>query len=403
MDAAKKWLAANNNNYKAEPYLVRAIELAANDKQKLEPLLIYAKNLELMTRKAGSRYSTKVFYRSDEAYQKYKEAEKLSTANKDEIRLAIASLASLASFNSSLTPDALRKMVLADSKEPDLLKFAQAEYTKLIDNASVAPGIRAKAYIGRAKTRGSVVNFGGLNKDVATAKANDLKAAATLPGAPDEVHAEAYFEIVDFASQVKDINSVAGAYDAITKLPKATNAQKIKAYESLVYILVQNRNIKLSRDELAAANKLVGLTTEQKATLLRMSALTFVFDADPSDPKEFGKAKKKAIAELDKSVKGRLTDDEKFKIYLESGEFLGKIGVACDLAVDQLEKAIKLKQIKESQRAEAQYQIGEAYRQSNRNDEAIAAYLKVSEANPQYRNYARQRLNQVDPTGKYKQ
>jgi hypothetical protein len=397
MAAAKQWLANNNNTYKAEPAFKKAMELANTDTEKVDAMLAYAATLPWMMNESAG-YGSKRYHRSDEAYKLYLDALKLpglSPARADEIKLAVADLVRRASSD-SMTPAALRERINSDSQK-SLIEHARAEYGKLIIASTTPPSVKTRAYIGRSKTYDTSVTFGGVKKENAFAAVADLKAATEVVQAPDEDKAHAYFEIVEIARRVNDANTVGGAYDAITKLGGATPEQKVSAYKGFIELLLGNNMIKASKDKLAEAAKTPGLSNDQRAVLSRLTALTMMVDVDPSDSAALKKNTKAAIAELDRTVAiPKMTDEEKFKTYMATGEYLKGVRVGYPLAVDQLEKAAMLAKVGDDRKAEAQYEIGEAYRINGKNAEAKAAYLKVSNVNPRYHGYAGQRIKEVD-------
>jgi tetratricopeptide (TPR) repeat protein len=319
-----------------------------------------------------------------------------SQAQKDEISLAIADTVATCFTEYNGCPPALERKVEADTKLTPL-PFSRGEYTKLIDSKTAAPDVRILANIGRAAIYDTAMVFGQIKQEEVSSAFYDLKAATEVPGGKDEYKARAFFEIVELATRIKDYNTVAGAYERVTLLPAATVEQKIKAYEGLISILLANNMIKVSRDQLATAHKLAGLTNPQKAKLYRLGALATMTDVDPSDAAALAKQKKAAIAELDKTAAfPGMTDEDKFKTYIANAEYFQNNARAYTLALDHLDKALKLKKIDDRGKTQAQYQIGETYRIHKDYAKARDAYNAVSEANPQYRNYAVQRLKQID-------
>lgn len=397
----KKWLS-ENNQYKAEPAFRRAVELSSTDAQKLDAMLAHAAVLRRVGHitadyTSKSKYSKTRAYRTDEAYAIYQQVLKipgLTQAQIDEVKLAVADTVATCFTEYNGCPQALEKKVEADTTmKPD--RFLRSEYTKLIDSAT--PDVRILAHIGRAATHDTAMLFGQIKRDEVTAAFNDLKAATEVAAGKDEHKAKAFFEIVELANRIKDYNTVAGAYERVTLLPAATIEQKIKAYDGLVSILMANNMIKASRDQLAAAHKLAGLTNPHKTKLYRLGALATMMDVDPSDATAMAKQKKAAIAELDKTAAfPKMTDEDKLKTYVANAEYFQNNPRAYTLALDHLEKALKLKKLDERAKAEAQYQIGETYRIQKDYARAREAYLAVPEANPQYRNYAAQRMKQMD-------
>ncbi len=246
------------------------------------------------------------------------------------------------------------------------------------------------------------MSFGKFTMSEVTAAFDDLRAAGEMKDGSHELRAKAYLELADLGRRVRDLDTFTGAYERITMLTGAQPGQKISAYYELAALLASNKKFPVARKYIADALLVKGTTVAERATIFRVSAMSHIMEmqeANAALPADTEKYKKLARAEMAKTVKSPgVSKKDELKTLIANSEYIRntKNRNAMFLAHEQAETALKLKGITDSERAEAQYEIGEIYRINGEDDSARTAYEKVLPANATIFNYAKQRIQALN-------
>lgn len=401
-EAMKAGAAARGkpDNALADSAFREAVMLAKTDEAKADALSALGGILEKEKRTTTVRVNkfkteTKSAGRYDEAIVVYRQALEL-TGIGDERRAALLMLVG------DIYADEYKNKDLPRTAGKPHAETARAEYSKVLTLAAVSPDAKIRALTARARAYDTRIVFGSIKEQNVKAAADDYKAAVAVPGGSDELKAVALFDVAKLARTINDAGSFVGAYEQVTKLPKALPAQRIEAHSELALVYLNNLKVAEARTALAGGRSVKNASAADQARLYRIAALANLVEAQIAgeDPSVVtSKGYKSARAELDRAVKGpKLTDAEKIALLIESGDyFLNiRIGGAVQLALSEYEKALRHPGVTEKTGAIAQYGIGESYRTAGKAAEATEAYQKVSQANGQYYSYAQQRIKALE-------
>lgn len=279
---------------------------------------------------------------------------------------------------------------------------ARDEFTKIINLPGISGNMKARALNARANAYSTNKMFGRFDDQQVQAAAKDLDAAIKTEKASDKIKADALKDLAELGKRISDVSTYFGANEMITKLPAAEPEQKIDAYDTLAVLYIDNAKLTEARKAANDGLAVPKAAPADRAKLYQDLAVTQLID--PANKSADGqKALKLANAELDKAVKAReLKPTDRAKILISFGEYFQMINAPwrVEMAVAQYQKVLALKGLTNKELAMAQYGIGEAYRLAGKKAEAIAAYEKVSSENGQYHNYARQRITEVNSPAK---
>lgn len=383
----------------AEMAYNEAVRLAANDEQRADALIALGGAVEKQSRTVrtgGSKSAGSVRYvgRYDDALVIYKKAVDLAAVadtKKAEAILRIGDIYAKSHKNKDLPrPGGLYGKPLSET--------AREEFSRVLALPRSSPDQKAQALISRAQTYNLRPAFGRIDYKQIEAAGKDLESVLSVDGASDELKADAMFELSDIAGTIKDAQVYFASNTKVTQLPAARPDQKIKAYDNIALAYLEGSKLPEARKALSEALALKNSKPIDRGKILRDLALAHLIDP-ANAPAGSEKGLKAARAELDKAVNiPRLADKEKSEIRMAAAIYFGglKVAGASALAIGEFEKVTAMTGLTEKEKAVAHYEIGEVYRKNNQNSEAKTAYMKVSEANPQYHSYAQQRIKQID-------
>ncbi|MBX3282627.1 MAG: hypothetical protein KF756_09145 [Acidobacteria bacterium] len=286
----------------------------------------------------------------------------------------------------------------------DLRQVIRDEMTALATAASTPPDLKVQALILKAKTYKNYLDKYSTAEDV-RASFQALKDASSLAGARDNSKAEAFLAIADIARVVNDSKLFVQAYESVTNLPNADASQKYAAATELANVLLENNYVEPARKQLTDSLKVPGLSVVELGGIHRLLAVSYVKEITSKHPAPAAEDKLMASArsELDvAATQTKFKGDDLAEAYRGNAEFITRYKDAqyFVLAHEQLKVALAVPKLTPKQRSKVQYQIGETFRLANKLSEAKAAYLLVTNANPQYFNYAKSRINEIDtPSG----
>ncbi len=393
----------------AEAAYLQAADLAANDMQKADALLA-AGNVQMQQRTIVSQKPRKfksssfVFYHDREALKSFNTAldlKDITAAKRAEITLERARLY-IEIVRHSDAHNSLRTELETKFKQ-GLVSVLRKDLDALVAVATTPPDIKAEALICKAR---SYARSGEVYWNASDLKSGyeALAAATTVVGAADRIKAEAFLKITGLARQVSDANAFYVAALSVTKLPKAEPSQKFQAYLLLGEVLITSKKWADAQKAIAEGIAVKGLTSTQIAQLYREAALSFSEElaASGADKKQEANLLASARAEFAKAAgQPKLAADPKATIYMDNAVYIRQFGKPHHflLAHEQLKAALGVPKLSKKLKEQVQYEIGETLRLEGKKDEARAAYLLVTNANPQYFGYAQQRIKGLDKPG----
>ncbi|MBX7062462.1 MAG: hypothetical protein K1X52_12455 [Pyrinomonadaceae bacterium] len=402
--AAGKKLIAEKKKSDAEEAFEQAAALGKTDAQKADALIEAAKSQKESydIGSTGGKYKGTNFtiYHHPKAVQSLDTALELAGID-DEKRAEIRLLRVDVYFAASKATDAHNRLVPDIEKKANkpIVLVIREEMTALAGAASTPPDLKVEALIRKAQ---AFQNFRGsytTSSDLRWAF-DALKAGSEMAGASDSAKASALLQIAELARVSNNSNLFVQAFEAVTKLPKATPTQKHTAATELASVLIQNDRIEPGRKLLTDALKVPGLSVVEVGGIHRLLAVSYVREAIST--KAAGAAETALITsarnELEAAIKQtKFKGDDLAEAYRGNAEFLRRFNDSkyFQLAREQLKVALAVPRASEKQKAKVQYEIGETYRLENKIAEAIAAYKLVTNANPQYFGYAEQRIAEL--------
>ncbi|MBV6495278.1 MAG: hypothetical protein JFAIHJKO_00382 [Pyrinomonadaceae bacterium] len=413
---------ATVNSYEKEDAWRKALALAKTADDKADAVLglgVFLENnkkVVISHPKYGGPKTT-LFDRLYEAYELYSGVyfdpnTTLPSAKRHEIWLRMLAVVSRSRPSSSwegaykklkiLKDDEKIASTLFQSQEEVLRKkkdaWVESEFSKLLNAPNISPDTKAKTNIAKAELMRAKGGLFGDNR----AQFELLKMAAELQGASDEIKADALLLISDLALRVKDVNTYAGANERVTALPRSTVEQKVKAYDALVPLLIRNKKADAAQKYATSAAAVAGLNDDDRAKFRCYLAASELIKLDflPYAGRKKAEANIRRFASeaTEKTVAG-LKGDDKIERYTANGKVFSDL-LMFDAAREQYNKALSVKPGSDRQKAVAGYEIGETFRLEGKKEEARAAYLLVTNANPQYFGYSQQRIKELDKPGK---
>lgn len=404
--AAGKAASKPTQQKTAEAAYLQAAELAANDLQKADALLA-AGNVQMQQRTIVSQKPRKfksssfVFYHDREALKSFNTAldlKDITDAKRAEITLERARLY-IEIVRHSDAHNSLRTELETKFKQ-GLVSVLRKDLDALVAAATTPPDIKAEALICKAR---SYAGSGDVYWNASDLRSGyeALVAASKVVGAADHIKAEAFLKITDLARLVNDANSFYVAAFSVTKLPKAEPSQKFRAYLLLGEVLITSKKWADARKAIAEGLTLKGLTSTQLAELHREAARSFLGElaASKADKKQEASLLASARAEFAKAAgQPKLAADPKATMYMDNAIYIRQFGKPQDflLAHEQLKTALGVPKLSKKLKEQVQYEIGETFRLEGKKEEARAAYLLVTNANPQYFGYSQTRIKDLD-------
>ncbi len=404
--AAGKAAAEQNDNPTAEANFKKAVSLAANDVQKADGLIALGGVLTKMSRtvsKQSGKYKarTEMVSRVDEAHDAYQSALKLSGVTDEKQAKVHLKLGDIYADQRARVTDFRTRLKSEYNKEPRQL--ARDQYAKVLGMKTVPADLRITALVQRSETYDTSMSFGKFNMGEVKAAFDDLRAAGEMKDGSHDMRAMAYLKLADLGWRLRDLDTYTGAYERITLLPRAQPAQKISAYFALASLFADNKRFPEARKYIADALLVKDASAADRAGIFRISAMTHILEMQAANANaDVEKYKKLARDEMAKTVKSPgISKKDELKTLIANSEYIRnrQNKNAMFLAHEQAETALKLKGITDSDRAEAQYEIGEIHRVNGEPDSARRAYEKVLPANSTYFNYAKQRIQALSTPG----
>lgn len=392
----------------AEAAYLQAADLAANDMQRADALLAAGK-VQMQQTEIGStggkfKGSTFVIHHDRQALKSFNTAldlKDITAAKRAEITLERATLY-IEIVRHSDAHNTLKRE-LETKFNSDVNSVLRKDLDALVAATTAPPDIKAEALICKAR---SYARSGEVYWNASDLKSGyeALAAATTVVGAADHIKAEAFLKITGLARQVSDANAFYVAALSVTKLPKAEPSQKFQAYLLLGEVLITSKKWTDARKAIAEGIAVKGLNSTQIAELYREAALSFLEELAVSgaDKKQEPNLLASARAEFAKAAgQPKLAADPKATIYMDNAVYIRQFGKPHHflLAHEQLKAALGVPKLSKKLKEQVQYEIGETLRLEGKKDEARAAYLLVTNANPQYFGYSQQRIKELDKPG----
>lgn len=404
MSAGQK-LAADKKRPGAIDAYTLAAGLAKNDLQKADALIEAAKVQQDNSRfvsSGGGKFKGTTFtvFGHPDAVRSLNTALELpgiDDAKRAEIKIVRADVY----FAANKRIDAHNQLVPEIEKKANkpIALVIREEMIALADAASTPADLKVEALIRKAQTYKNFRDSYTTSADLRWAF-DALKAGSEVAGASDPAKASALLQIAELARIGNNSNIFVTAFEAVTKLPKATATQKHTAATELANVLIANDRVEPARKMLTETLAVPGLTVIERGGVHRLLAVSFVREIISKKPARAAEDALLASARRELATAAKQTKfkaDDLAEAYRGNAEFIRGFQDARYflLAHEQLNAALAVPKISDRQRSRVQYEVAETYRLEKKTAEAVAAYKLVTNANPQYFGYALQRIKEL--------
>lgn len=403
--AADKNLAVNKKKAGAIDAYTQAANLARNDLQKADALIEAAKiqkdNSHFVSTGGGKfKGTTFTVFDHPDAVRSLNTALELAGID-DAKRAEIKILRADVYFAANKRIDAHNQLVPEIEKKANkpIALVIREEMIALADAASTPPDLKVEALIRKAQTYKNFRDSYTTSADLRLAF-EALKAGSEVTGASDPAKASALLQIAELARIGNNSNIFVTAFEAVTKLPKASPTQKHTAATELASVLIANDRIEPARKMLTETLTVPGLTVVERGGIHRLLGVSYVREIISKKPAKAAEDALMVSARGELATAAKLTKfkgDDLAEAYRGNAEFLRGFQDAryFILAHGELEAALAVPRISDRQRSKVQYEVAETYRLEKKTAEAVAAYKLVTNANPQYFGYAQQRIAEL--------